>query len=329
MKGYESMNDKKINAFESHKDIILLIWMIGKGVMFRGHLVRYFLLLGYRRKDIDVALADIKSADLIDVIRFGNSHVLKLKKFSIYTLQKKQPENVSSVQVTTTRILKSAFLNERILSILKTSKNATNFNKGTEHLVRIVLKHFSHVSLERQNYSIFLRQIMMKNNEVITDFMVTEVNDLQIMEQHSTTLKPSFELAKKIQDIREVRARRPEGNFNLNSLSARNIYFSLGLYEEGYVLQLDFVDLYSNMTGKQFLVNMIEAFRYMDSLVGDDVKIKVSLLVSGDGRREYFESKKDQLLVAFLRSEHLIDFEFDVVDLNIEKRLFENMAIIR
>jgi len=124
------------------------------------------------------------------------------------------------------------------------------------------------------------------------------------------------------------RATEPS-KFNFNSLSARNIYLSLVLNED-LNLNVDLLDLNSQMTEKQLLDKLSLSYSYLYSILDTDkLIVRLNILVADSDRETYFQSRLSQIKKDFLHRENLTDCIIKVVNLNIGKSLFGGMTIIR
>lgn len=292
--------------------------------MFRSHLVRFFKLFGYRKADIDTAIIDLSSVDLLETIRFGNSHVLKLKKFAVYTLLKKKPTEVSSITVTTTKILRAAFLIELLLKKFQ-GYQSDFYEKGVVNAINTAKNLTSYTAFERKNYQLLDSA---NRGKFLTRFGKIELDDLKIIEQYSNTKNRNEELESKIKSIRRQRA-ISTSRISLNSFSARDIHLQFLVIKNTLVLELDILDLNSQMTEKKLQEKLKLAYRYIGPIFTKNVVIRARIIVAGTNRKQYFESKLERITTDFCRSENLPSFDIQIINLDIEQRLLSGMTIIR
>ncbi|MEK4715917.1 hypothetical protein [Sporosarcina sp. FSL K6-5500] len=328
--------EQKQRAFEEHKDIITWVWWIGKGLMFRSQLIRHFQLFGYSKPIIEEAIRDLIQSELLEVVRFGNSHVLKLRKFGIYMVLGKEPGQVGSVRITSkTKFLRTAYLSERILGVLV--EDPSNLKRGVEHNISIIKLLMSHVAFEKQSYLILklaserdVRNEKKGKLPVLSESATKEIERLSIVSEFAGTGKQPEE-AKRIRIEKQVNSEIfKEEVLNLNGMQSRDIYFrfSVPSDKKGYVLDLDFLDVSSSMTERQLEKKIKMAYYYMDDLVSPAVRIQMNVLVAGRRRASYFESKVDRIRAKFSNSKELADFRINVINLNLEETLFARMTIL-
>lgn len=326
------MQKRKERAFNEHKEMIQCLWYVGKGIMFRKHLIKYFTLHGYRKKVVEEAVRDLIDSDLIEVIRLGNSHILKLKKYGIYTLLGKKPSEVGSVSTSDKKYLRSAFLNERILSDLAFDPNPVHLEKGFAHSLRRILLVRSHASFEKRSYKVleYLQGLDQRNEKrgeskkFLASTALGEIQDLSIVRVHAET--------KKLEDeARAVRIKKesdPSYQINLNGLHSGDVYFSFSSDGKQYVLNLDFLDVRSNMTEKGLETKLKLVIPYMKYLVDPAVQIRVNVLVASETRRDYFKSRLSRIETNVSRATNIINVEMQTINLNLEETLFARMTII-
>lgn len=324
------MQKRKARAFREHKEIIQCLWHMGKGIMFRKHLINYFTLHGHQKKAVEVAIRDLIASDLIEVSRYGNSHVLKLKKYGIYTLLGKKSGDVDSVRVSGKKILRSAFLNERILGDL--ARDLVHLKKGFGHNLRRVSLLRSHVSFEKRSYEVLgylegLDKERKRKNEArryLNPEASKEIYDLCIMREYA-------ESGKWEDKARAIRIKKESGSrykINLNGLHSRDVYFNVYSDEEQDYLILDLLDIQSNMTEKQLETKLKLAINYMKILIDPAVQIRVNVLVASAIRRGYFRSRMNRIATNVSRATNINNVEMRISNLNLEETLFARMTII-
>lgn len=326
------LQKRKARAFNEHKEFIQCLWCVGKGIMFRKHLIKYFTLCGQQKKSVETALRDLIDSDLIEVFRYGNSHVLKLKKYGIYTLLGKKSSEVDSVRYSNKKILRSAFLNERILNDLAFDPNHLHLEKGFAHNLRRIQYLRSHASFEKRSYEIlnYLWGLDRRNEDrgINKKFLAisvkNEIKDLIVVREY--TEKGKFK-----QEARTLRIKKesnPGYEINLNGMHSRDIYFSFSAIGEQYFLNLDLLDLQSNMTEKQLETKLKLAIPYMKYLIDPAVQIRINVLVASRVRHDYFESRMNRIATNVSRATKIHNVEMRTINLNLEETLFARMTII-
>lgn len=326
------MQKRKERAFNEYKELIQCLWHIGKGIMFRKHLIKYFTLHGYQEKVIVEAIRDLIDSDLIEVFRYGNSHVLKLKKYGIYTLQEKKSSDVDSVRISGKKILRSAFLNERILRDLANDPDPVHLEKGFAYGLRRIQHLRSHASFEKRSYEIlrYLWGLDKRNEEreINKKFLASsaknEIKDLIIVREYTEQGK----WKKEAQTLRVKKESNPSYEINLNGMHSRDIYFSFSATEEKIFLNLDLLDLQSNMTEKQLETKLKLVIPYMKYLVDPAIQIRVNVLVASEVRHGYFESRMNRIATNVSRATRIHNVEMQIMNLNLEETLFARMTII-
>lgn len=324
------MQKRKARAFNEHKEIIQCLWYIGKGIMFRKHLIKYFTLHGYREKVVEEAIRDLIASDLIEVSRYGNSHVLKLKKYGIYTLLGKKSGDVDSVRISGKKILRSAFLNEWILVDL--ARDIAHLKKGFAHNLSRVRLLRSHVSFEKCSYEVLLyletldeeRKSKKEARRYLNPEAPKEIEDLYVMREYA-------ESGKWEDEARAIRIKKENGSsykINLNGLHSRDVYFSILSDEEYDYLILDLLDIQSNMTEKQLEEKLKLAINYMQILIDPAVQIRVHVLVASAIRRSYFRPRMNRIAKNVSLVTKNNNVKMQTINLNLEETLFARMTII-
>lgn len=325
------MQKRKARAFKEHNEIIQCLWYLGKGIMFRKHLIKYFTLHGHREKVVVEALRDLIDSDLVKSERVGNSHVLILRKYSIYTLLEKKPNQVDSVRRTNEKTLRSAFLNARILDVL--SADVFRLEKGFEYNMRRILRLGSYAAREKRSYEAFVNlekfdeKLLKKKKprKYLSDTTQIEIQDLRIIRGYSEKRKWKDE-------AEAIRIKKDRGlsidAINLNSLHSRDIYFNFRPEEGQFVLDLDFLDHRSTMTQSQLETKLKLAIPYMSDLVNPSIQIQVNVLVASEIRRDYFDSRVDKVMENVSQATKNKNVRMQTVNLNLEETLFAGMTII-
>lgn len=325
------MQKRKERAFNEHEELIRCVWYIGKGIMFRKHLVKYFTLHGHRKKNVEEAIRDLIDSDLIEVYRYANSHVLKLKKYGIYMLSNKKYADVDSVTTGGMKFLRSAFLNERILMDLAQEPYVTE--KGFERTLYTIKKTRTHSSFEKQSYEVlrFLLQIETQqqkkgaNVKYLKNVAIEEIRDLRIVRVYA-------ENGKMEDEAKTIRMKKESGSnaygINMNGLHSRDIYFAITIRAGQCFLDLDFLDTKSTMTDVQLEKKMKLALPYIKSLFEPVFKIRVHVLVASEVRHAYFESNMNRIVTNVSRATRINDFSMNIVNLDIDETLFARMTII-
>lgn len=318
--------------FNEHKEIVECLWYIGKGIMFRKHLIKYFTLHGQQKKMVETALRDLIDSDLIEVFRYGNSHVLKLKKYGIYTLLGKKSSEVDSVRYGNKKILRSAFLNERILNDLAFDPNHLHLERGFAHSLRRIQHLRSHASFEKRSYKVlkYLWGLDRRNKDrgidkkFLANSVKNEVKDLIVVREYTEKGKRE----KEAHTLRIKKESNPSYEINLNGMHSRDIYFSFSATGEKIFLNLDLLDLQSNMTEKQLETKLKLVIPYMKYLVDPAVQIRVNVLVASGVRHGYFESRINRIATNVSRATRIHNVEMQTINLNLEETLFARMTII-
>lgn len=332
------MKKKKQQAFDSNYDIIYLLWHLGKGLMFRIQLVNYFELLGSREKDVIRGLDELTSAGLLKQITYGNTYILQLQKFSIYTLLKKKPEEIKSISYKEVQIERAAFLNERVIQRFA-ARPYTKQSRGVVVEVNSLMRTMSHVAKAKRSYKILDELPQETKRIMITEhYGVTELDRLKLLEEYSRSKSDKARLQKRIEKLRTLRAvedigktNKSEHGFNLNSLDSRHIYFSIeGRGAGRFSVILDFFDRKNNMRPEQLRAKLRLTYNYMRQMFNADVEIEVNVLVTGDGRESYFKSKLPTIQENFRSDTKLIadKVKINIINLGIQKRVLQNIILI-
>lgn len=322
------MQKRKKRAFKEHKELIQCLWCIGKGIMFRKHLIKFFTLHGHRKDVVERAIRDLIDSDLIEVFRYGNSHVLKLKKYGIYTLQGKESSDVDSVRISNKKVLRSAFLIEWLLRDL--ARDLVHLEKGFAHNLGRIQYLKSHVSFEKRSYKILenMQKMDQKSKErkesqrFLKSVALAEIENLKVVREYTENGKRKDEAIA----IRREKERNLGYKINLNGLYSRDVYFSFAMHGKQPILYLDFLDL--NSTEKKIEDKMKLVLSYINHFFDPAVQIYVNILVPSAIRHDYFKSRIKKMKGNMGRVIDIKNVRMKTINLNLEETLFARMTII-
>lgn len=145
-------------------------------------------------KQIASAIATLKEADIIHLHRYCNRQVLRLEKFGIYFLTEQTRKNTASITFSTTKVLKSAFINAILLydlqqrdlymkvdEYIKMIKSTTTLlakDKSNHHILKPLLQNpfYKHGWGKIRSELELLEEIRQKNINRLNQHHLTEVS---------------------------------------------------------------------------------------------------------------------------------------------------------
>lgn len=323
--------DRKATAFDEHREVVEFVWHIGKGLMFRSQLIRFFELFGDRRPVIEDSIRQLIAAEVLETIRIGNSHVIKLRKFGIYTMTGKDPSHVSSVKVSTTKILRSGFLSEHLLQLLIKHPELCQKRLAGVHQLELRMTHFK-PEKEAYLFLYFLTQwnksrVEKGQNSFLSDYIKEEIRTLRIAHKFAH-FGQNAEEAGQLRSQKKINLMVDPTSVNLNGLSARDIYLLFLRAKQGYEIYVDIVDLRSTMSPRQLKQKLQISYRYLQQIFDEHVGINFRILTPNPTKAHFFQSILPQIQLDFGNSIGQPHLEIEVVNLDIQSRLFSGTRLV-
>lgn len=302
--------EKKKRICLENKKLLHLVYVFGSGVMFKQHVQRYFRdFEGVHEIETSKKLSELKQNEIIEYHNIFGSKVVKLKKFAVYFLLDKGREDVSSINFTSGKAKKSAFLNEMILS----NKGIKAKWSTLEGLFRVFPEQTTYFSKQKETYKFLAGQIEIGNT---TTHAFEELEKLILHKEIATKFAKTEDTSIKKE-------------FNLNSIQAANIY--LGLRKRGNskpIQQVDILDLNGMMTAKKFVNKVISTTHYLELFLDEEkIDLHYNLYVQSAERMEHLLESMDEIDKLIMQI-HKKSISWEIVNLKLESTLFRNQKVL-
>ncbi|WP_225340437.1 hypothetical protein [Lysinibacillus capsici] len=311
---------------KEHINIIKIIHHLGKGVMWRTQLKQYLKYFYHlKEKQIATAIATLKDADIIHIHRYCNRQVLRLKKFGIYFLSAQSRENTASIKFTTTKALKSAFIN----AILLYNLNQRELDMDIDEYIEMIKSYTTLLAKDKSNHHILkplLQNPFYKNGwekirlelELLEEIRQNNINRLN---QRPLTKESIYYY-----------------DFNLNAIQSRDVYIGGWRYSDAYtvfdkrvklhgpiIYIIDINNKYRNVAKLEKLLKEIRD--YFDSLLNTPQGFTIHFkIIVGDAKTEmyYYNNSTFNNLC-----ENSVMNEIDLLNLNVLHEVFAGVNLIR
>lgn len=244
-------NEKKEMICEKYFNIIEIVYKIGNGIFFRKDLFKYSnKFYYYSKSDFVNALEELENAEIIERVRIGVATLIKLKKYAIRYITGSEREHVSSIRITSNKIVKLAFLTQIIWDWygkedITFLEMVTDINKYSSFRMK---ERFGHVFLNKFSYLVDTKDREIYENEVeaLRKSYFNACSNLDKQNNRAYNLK--LDLNEEI-IVKE---------FNVNNLIRRN-YFVYDM-EEVFIIYV--IDYRQNLSVDGYLNFVNEAYNY-------------------------------------------------------------------
>lgn len=311
---------------EEHLDVIKIIYLLGKGIMWRTQLKQYLqYFLQMTDKKIASAIAALKDADIIHIHRYCNRQVLRLKKFGIYFLTKQTRKNTASITFTTTKVLKSAFIN----AILLYELHQRELDMKVDEYIKMIKSNTTLLAKDKSNHHILrplLQNPFYKNGweKIRSELELLEEirqNNINRLNQHPLTKESTYYY-----------------DFNLNAIQSRGVYIGGWHYSNAYTVYdkkvklhgpiiyiIDANNKYRNVAKLEKLLKEIRD--YFDSLLNtpQGFTIQFKIIVEDAKTEMYYRNNSAYNTLC----EHSVLNEIELLNLNVLHEVFAGVNLIR
>lgn len=309
---------------ESNRDILEVIWHLGRGIMFRSQLKLYMArFFDYKEFDLIDRLAHLEVFQVVEKLNYHGNVILKLRKFALQFLLNKSREQVSAIQVNPSKVKRTAFNNAIILDTIRKT-DAFSELAFDELLERYIEKSMLCLS-EREGY--------------------------KALEHYKRYLDPQG-----LDEIIALKKKEIENNANLNSYRGKDLQWGNTVSYAYNLINMAFQGVFINLltkthpfTGENVPTlhiaipdlndtlsvislgqKVFESFSYLDSIFVPNHSSEAfpfhyhfTVYVSCGTRKIYLESFR-KLINQKLTANHIMTrMSWEVVDLNIKPRLFK------
>lgn len=307
----EKRKEEQQRFCENHPDIFNTLYFIGRGVMFRYHLVELAMYFGYSQRGIDRALREGTDCGLFLKHQFGQRVYYSLRKPALAIIRKKESHQISSIEVTGATIMKTAFRTERILRLLKNGDTESWPEVGKSEtkwktFVRQV-RHFSTISYHQNELWRFWNWLAKETKEI--EPFVTNLN--------RQAIHTEIELLKKNQN---------QPTTTLKNLKAQGIEIHRFISLDSTMdLQVDLLDLNGLLTPEKIIRKLSMAIEYLILFYHEFPDINVKVLVSNSTRKDFLNTSKTMMEEEVRKRTKLIQIiPIEILDLQLTTKLFGN-----
>lgn len=311
----------KEEACIEFNDYLVLVYYLGKGVMFSSQLQRYLeMITEVGRSEYYRNLKVLQQKGLIDIHKFHNNNYIKLKKYSVkYLLQKDSTNEVKSINYSFTTLKRSAFISEMILTIFIID-NTISVNK----LINFLLTKTTLISKRNSNSKIFKELKEYKDPSI---FLRDEVHNLDLLENKNLM---------SIRNKKTVASIEKRSEFNINNMQSRNIFILKILDDE---ITVSILDLNDNYGPARLCDNIYNTCFYLSSILDNrkfekkNRKVVFKMFFSSQSAKNRMtkEIGENGYVTKKLTERRLIrNLAYDIVlvNLDLRSRVFNNVNII-
>ncbi|WP_027415039.1 hypothetical protein [Aneurinibacillus terranovensis] len=304
--------DKKAHLCRTHRTLLKLVFHMGKGVMYKQHILRYMSLFeGSHEIDTSKALGELKDNEILDYHSFFGAKVIKLNKYAVYFLLQKEREDVSSISLTAGKVKKSAFLNQIIL------QNADRLKKKSPSLQQLIPRYLNDTTYFTKDKESFVYLQRQYEQGWCSSYAEHEIQRLILAKQQGHQFENTS--ADKIQN-----------DYNLNSIQASNIYLGLKrkLKTGETFLLVDVLDINGLITAKKFAEKVNLTTDHLKLLFDQDkLNFEFRLYVQSPERQEFLLKHARQISVS-IQDHCKEEIRWIVKNLDLEATLFRNQKIL-
>ncbi|WP_342533125.1 hypothetical protein MHB40_17975 [Lysinibacillus sp. FSL K6-0057] len=280
---------KKEEVAKQYSDILKIIYHLGKGIMWRTQLKQYLQqFFAISEKEFILALKDLTDADIIHIHRYCNRHIIRLKKFAIYYLTCKERASVASITFTTSKAIKSAYINAVLLYNLMQLEVVESLDLYIEEIA----KRTTLLAKDKSNHHILTKLLSIQSYKHSWEKIRFEIEELERI--RLTNIQ-------KLQNVKAIEKPLYYYNFNLNAMQARDIYLG------GWVIENKVESRVSFHGPIIYIFNINQKYNYIPKLEENLKQI-----------REYFSYLLDT------PQGFTIQFKLIVEDMQLENKLRNN-----
>lgn len=324
-------NQRKQSLCEAHKSLLELIWALGKGLMYKKHIEAYMEhFYGVKPQHTWAKLKELEENDVVQRIKLYNIVVIKLKKYAIRFLLGVERESIRSIEVTATKLNRTAYVNAMLLHHINTipslKRDYQSFlNKYYLSSMFSKSRYKSYEVLETLKEKSVL--VASETNESDVDIEIAKLKGIQM------GLFPTKEADDEESKEENAEESKKEYEFNINSMEQHSIFIDFMSKKEG--LHIAILDDKNNLTGKKLAEKVMKTYDYLNTFFPLQTVFNFTVYVRNEKRLEEVQSKankkgfdefvlKNHKKLAY-RSEYC---ERTYVNLDLDKNLFGNQSLI-
>lgn len=270
-------NARKQRVCEANKAILELIWLLGKGLMFKKHLEDYCLhFFNEKPESTWEKVKVLEEAEVIERIRLHNIVVIKLKKFALRFLLQVDREQVRSIEVTASKLMRSAYIHAIVLYHLKNVEiiNKLDYQAFMERYYPLA----TFFVVRNRAYEV-LRYSAEKG--VLSEAIWEEIELLKEIRKRAN----SFDTSGKVNTVR----------FNINSMEQASIFLEFVRKKQGNtVFHIALLDDRNNLTAVKIAEKILKTYAYFYDFVAHTTRFEFTIYVQNEERLKAITSKTAQ-----------------------------------
>ncbi|QGQ93792.1 hypothetical protein EHS13_02165 [Paenibacillus psychroresistens] len=314
----------KKSLCDEYKGILELVFLFGKGVMYKSHIERLATQFwAWSEQTTWHLLKLLEQGGLIERRKTFGVVYIKLRKFAITYLTGKSREEIRSINITQEKRMFSAYIGE--IFLLHMNKIIT-----WERATQIYYRRSSLFLLRGQVYV------------ALSELAESKVMNQHIVDKEVKRLK-CIELRMRTKDHVEV---QPDKEFDLNSMHDGWIYFDYAT-SKSKILHVAIIDVTNRLTPGGVAKKIANTAHYLitTGMLSSAYKLKFTIYVASEERLQLLSKKifaRSQIGDVERIGKFLIDHEllrntnvnvfedchnWDIVNLNLEKTLFRNQKL--
>ena len=314
-----SLNQIKLEIAKKHRNYLTLIYKIGNGVMFKKQIEEFAeKFMNTKRTSAQEVLKELRNHDIVDYVQYQRAVVVKLKKFALQYLKECDRDQVGAVNVTPTKIRKSAYISALILDIFADINDATLMGmfKYVDVNSTLFLK-------EREGYKLlnkfndcykYPKDVKMEANV----FQKCSVNSKVNLNSKDKDMERYVPIISNVINEKGV----VEQNYHCNSIIQG--YTNILKSGDGKNIYVYLFDLTDNGSVSVLTKKIINFYNYFCSKLKGDVRTYFYICVSSSARYKMFFEQADKFDKAFSKAN--INIDYSVKDLSVAS-LFLNRKI--
>jgi len=311
---------------KQHQSILYAIYHLGKGIMWRSQLSKYMShFCNMSEPKLSRALTELAEADIIQIHRYLNRRIIRIKKFGIYFLTGSTREETPSITFSTSKALHSAYINSVLLYTLRNRETPTTL----EQFIKEKQTNTTFLSKQKCSHPILLGLL----------HRVPYKNNWHLINSHYKILDAiQHQASNRLQGLESAEPSQVTLDFTLNSMQARNVYIG-----DWHFCKRD-DDLHNKITLHGpiiYILDINQKYRYIKKLDALMAEIRNYLmeildyptgfliqykLVVEDAHAEVYYNQSPQF--EKLLENHCLD-EIEVLNLNIMNEVFGGITILK
>lgn len=336
------LNQIKLEIAKKHRNYLILIYKIGNGVMFKKQIEEFAeKFMNTKRTSAQEILKELRDHDIVDYIQYQRAVVVKLKKFALQYLKECDRDQVSAVNITPTKIRKSAYISALILDLFANAEkvqfevmlnfvetNSTFYLKEREgykllNMCSGFYKYPKEVKMEADVFekcSVNSKLNINSKDKNLERYIPTEEGaEIEISDRTKEYNLKNYGIKTQVMNEKSI----VEQEYHCNSIIQGYTYI-VKFPKQGSI-QVYIFDLTDSASISVITKKIINFYNYFGSKLKDGVNLYFHICVSSSVRYQRFFEQADKFDKAFSKAE-IKNTKYYIKDLNVSS-LFLNRKI--